>query len=98
MISPTPEELVQVRDGARISGMLPYLEDYVERQIHIVEMRVFDQSDKGTLTPDGAVSAWMEVKALRRMVRSMKQKGRVGVSIGERVMPKTLEETSNGDQ
>ena len=78
-------EAEKVTQATRLYGMQPYVQDYVNRKIHIIEMRVFLLSDKGDLTPEAALAAWMEVKALRRFLNTVQQDINAGTTAAERM-------------
>jgi hypothetical protein len=77
------EALGSIREGARLQGMLPHLEEYIDRQKNRLVNEVSQKLADGKLTPETAMYAWMEYVSLNRMLRSMASKIRVGVSAGE---------------
>ena len=76
---PTAEDMQLAAEAVRFREIMPWIESYVDRRVGIIEHNVFNASDNGVLTEDSAVAAWMEVKALRRMVRTLHQKINLGV-------------------
>lgn len=81
----TPTKLAKVQDVSVLSNFLPYIHREVDSLIHAVENRVFRELREGTLTPEAAMSAWMEVNALRQLSGRFDTRVRVGVSVGEEV-------------
>lgn len=77
-------ELGIISDGARLQGFLPYLEDAVKQMEAGLEGRIFQLLDKGELTPDLALYAWMEKLAYRRLLRKFDQKVRSGQHLGQK--------------
>lgn len=82
-----PSDLSKVTEGAYLASLLPYLEGEVERQENLIIRRVIGMHEKGELTPDGALSAWMELIALRKLLKGLDTRVRVGQSAAERVAP-----------
>lgn len=76
-------ELSHIREGARLQGMLPHLEEFVERQKNRLVNEVTQKLQDGKLTPETAMYAWMEFVSLNRMLKSMASKIRIGISAGE---------------
>lgn len=72
-----------IAEGARLSGMLPYLEQYIDKLERTLENKVFARLDKGELTPEEAMFAWQEKLILRRLVRHFTQQTRIGLAVAD---------------
>lgn len=77
-------DLGRIAAGAKLAGLLPYLEAEVDRMDRALENRVYDLINKGALTPEAAFMAWLEKKTLRAFVTRLRQKVNMGQSVGER--------------
>lgn len=88
-----PEELAEIRNGARVANMLPYVEDEIERMQKTLKTKTFELVRKGELTPERAVHAWMELYSYDRLLRTFRTKVKMGESAGE----KTATELKIGD-
>ncbi len=82
---PTPEALSTVRDGARITGALPYIEVELDKMRVAVERRVFQAIRDGTLSGDAAVAAWQELNAYNLLIRRLRQQVAIATSVGKNV-------------
>lgn len=83
----TPKDLGLIREGVRLQGFLPYLEDAVSKMEGQLEGRVFRLLDEGKLTPELALMAWMEKLAYRRLIRKFDQQVRIGQAVGAASAP-----------
>ena len=72
MTQPTAEELALAHEAARLAGILPEIEGFLGRMQRAVETRTLIALDKGLLTPDQALYAWMEVGTLRKLLGKFK--------------------------
>lgn len=70
-----------IAEAARLSGMLPYLEQYIDKLEHTLETKIYQKLDKGELTPDQALFAWQEKLILRRLIRHFTHQTRIGQTI-----------------
>lgn len=77
-------DLASMVTGARLSGMMPYLEEQLEKQIDGCIARMDRLLTDGKLTPELAQMAWIELLSYRRLNRNLKQKVLIGVSAAER--------------
>lgn len=78
-----PEDIYAIQEGARLANFLPYLRDFVEKQVTQVENRVMAALETGKLTPEAALYCWMEVRSYRKLLRGMDQRVQVGSEIGK---------------
>ena len=77
------EDLSAIREGAALSGVLPYLEEALNSMEDQLEGRVFASLNEGTLTPELALYAWMEKQSYRRLMRRFNQKVQIGLSVSQ---------------
>ena len=85
MIDPT--DLGVIRDGARLAGFLPYLQDELIKMEEAAVVRIDQLMTQGKLTPELSQMAWIELLSYRRLRRRLEQRVRIGVSVGERNAP-----------
>ena len=83
-VQPTPDQLGQIRTGAEMANMLPYIKVEAEGRMHGVQNRVFMAIAQGKLTPELAMTAWHEMAAYRNMLKSYETHVKVGVSLAEK--------------
>lgn len=76
--------LSQAIDGARLAGMLPYLEAELLAMEAACVTRMDRMMQDGKLTPELSQMAWIELIGYRRLRRRLQQKVRIGTSIGEK--------------
>lgn len=74
----------EVRDGARLAGFMPYLDAELTSMTDQLVMKTLMALNSGTLTPDLALHAWMELNAYTRLLKRFQQKVQVGLSVGQR--------------
>lgn len=77
MNGPTPDELADIRAVARINNFLPDIKAMVDRRVEQITSKVMQEVNTSTLTPDKAYSAWYEVAAYRKMLKSFDVKTKV---------------------
>lgn len=78
-----PEALQAIREGAEISAMKPYIDSELGSMQRAVVSSVLAAINKGCLTPEMALSKWMEYIAYVKLNQRIEQKVRVGQSVGE---------------
>lgn len=81
---PTPEEMRTIADGARMAHMLPYIKESIERQLDVIQTRVYAAIANGSFTPEMAVTAWHEMAANRNMLKRYSTKVTLGINAAER--------------
>lgn len=81
------DQLGAVQDAVRLMGFLPYLQKEVDGMAKAVENRVFTSITQGTFSPDQAYQAWLEVHAMKRMVKRLETQVKVGQSQGAKATP-----------
>lgn len=69
-------------EGARLSGFAPYLESYIAKAKDRIEAKALKLLEAGTLTPELALYAWMEVSIYRKVLMQFQQRVRLGISAG----------------
>lgn len=80
---PSPEELYTIRLGAEIQQFKPYMDNEIAVMQKAVVSSVLAAVNSGTLTPDIAMSKWMEYIAYQKLSQKFDQRINVGVSIGK---------------
>ena len=75
------EEFANIKQGVVLEGFMPYLEMEVEKMVKGLENKTFSAINAGTLTPEVALSAWMERYALKRLLTSFEQRINVGQTV-----------------
>ncbi len=85
-------DLATALDGARLHGMMPYLEAELRKMEEACLVRMDGLMTQGKLTPELAQMAWIELIGYRRLRRRFAQKVAMGISIGQNTAP-----TFNGE-
>jgi hypothetical protein len=91
-----PSDASSIRDQAYIAEMLPFIQAETDKAIAALETRVFQQLRENTLTPDMALTAWMQKAAHLDVVRRLNTRVRVGTSIAERNLDVLNQGVTNG--
>lgn len=78
--------LSEVRDGARIANSMPFITAELEHMDRMLEARVFQALDDGTLTPDGALEAWQTKRAHKRLLKNLQTKVQLGIAAAASVV------------
>lgn len=81
-LAPKPEELSAIRFGAELSNFKPYLDTEVASLQKAVVSSVLSAVNAGTLTPEMAMSKWMEFISYTKLNQKLSQRIQVGVSVG----------------
>jgi len=84
---PSPIELAQAVDAAKLRALMPYLEAELAPLMAQVEMKAADLYQKGELVGERAVQLWAEYLAYRRILRRADQTVRFGTSVGASIGP-----------
>lgn len=82
-MSVSPETLAALSDGARLAGALPYVRAELEALERAVENRVYSALERGELSAEAANAAWIEKASLRRLLKRLEAKVRMGTAAGE---------------
>lgn len=77
----TSEDLAHIRTGAELSQMAPYVNSEVAGLQKAVVSAVLHAVNEGTLTPEMALSKWMEYIAYLKLNQKFSQRVAVGNSI-----------------
>lgn len=75
------EDLAQIRTGAELSQMAPYVNSEVAGLQKAVVSTVLHAVNEGTLTPEMALSKWMEYIAYVKLNQKFSQRVAVGNSL-----------------
>lgn len=78
---PTPEELLDLSEGAKLASLREPLSQDLETLKKQVYNKVFTAISKGELTENLAVQAWHEVHAYHRIQQKINQRVKVGQSV-----------------
>lgn len=81
-VMPSPEDLGLIRHGAEVAQMKPFLDAEIISMQKAVVSSVLTAVNSGTLTPDIALSKWMEYVAYQKLTQRFDQRIRVGASVG----------------
>lgn len=84
------EDLSAMRTGVELAAMKPYIDAEVDAMQRAVVNNVHQMVNDGTLTPEIALSKWMEYIAYRKLNQKFLQKINIGHSIGTTVDMKSL--------
>lgn len=82
------EDIGKVNDLIIVNQVYPYVESEVLAMVKSVEARTFAKIEKGELTPEAAMAAWMEKLAYVRLLKRFKTRKAIGVSAAEQVYGK----------
>jgi hypothetical protein len=77
------EDLAAIRQGAELQSMKPYFDAEIANLQRAVVSSVLSAVNRGELTPEMALSKWMEYIAYAKLDQKLGQKIRVGQSIGQ---------------
>lgn len=80
---PTPAEILDLRQAAKLSSLVPVLSDDIAAMRHTIDMRAFEAIRKGTLTADQALSLWHEAHAAHRLLKRFEDHARTAASVTE---------------
>lgn len=81
---PTPDELAEIRQIARINNFMPDIQALSDKRIESITNRVMLAISQGELTPEAAFSAWHEVSAYRKMLKSLTVKTKIGPQLAKK--------------
>lgn len=79
---PTAEDIGAIRQGAELNAVKPYLDNEIAGMQRAVVSSVLNAVNKGELTPEMAMSKWMEYIAYYKMSQKVEQRIAVGASVG----------------
>lgn len=85
MIGPTPDQLKEISNSAKFSAFLPYLREEIDRLKKNVEARVFAALRNDTFSPVMADSAWREIYAFDRLLKSFETRVTMAEAAGHRL-------------
>lgn len=80
---PTPMEIAAAQTAARLQGVMPYLQDEIGKMEAQVKMRAFNAIRDGKLTPDLAISLWMEAHAVQMLHVRLRTKSIIGAQTAD---------------
>lgn len=76
-MTPSPDELEEIRMVARINNFLPDMRAVADKRIASITARVMQEINQSTLTPEAAFSAWHEVSAYKKMLKTFDVKTKI---------------------
>jgi len=76
------DDLNAIRQGAELQNLKPYMDTEIGGMQKAVVSFVLSAVNKGELTPDMALSKWVEYIAYFKLSQKIDQRIRVGQSIG----------------
>lgn len=71
-------------EGARLAGILPYLNEALNKLESVVDTKMYTLMNKNELTPEVALYAWQEKHVLHKLRKSFNSKVRLGEAVAER--------------
>lgn len=77
-----PQTLIRSRAGARVSGMLPYVEAEIAQMAKALDNRMFAAAANGELTSEMAMAGWMERWACQKLLKHFQTIVRMGTGEG----------------
>lgn len=72
--TPSMHELADLREASTVNTMLPAIEAAVGKMSDTVKHRAFAAIQKAELTPEMAVSYWMELYSNERLLKNLRTK------------------------
>lgn len=76
------EDLGAIRVGAEMQAVKPYIDSEIEGMKKAVVSSILQKVNDGSLTPDVALSKWVEYVAYIKLQQKYEQRIRMGQSIG----------------
>jgi hypothetical protein len=67
MTDPTPAQLAELRQAAKLSSSLPEINVEIDKMIKTLTTSVYQAIRKGELTPTEALAYWMEMYSYERL-------------------------------
>jgi len=78
------DKLSNVREVAFLAEVKPYLDKEIEALERALDNRTYQALDRGELTPQRALEAWIEKVSYHRISRKIQQQITMGQAAGER--------------
>ena len=76
--------LASIRNVSFLKEILPMLQAQVDEMVRALENRVFTDLNRGELTPEKALEAWIEKLSYRKLIGKLEQKLKIGQFEGEK--------------
>lgn len=80
--SPNPQDLQAIRHGAELANIKPYLDVEIQAMQKAIVSNILSNVNAGTLTPEIAMSKWMEYIAYQKLNNKFEQRIQIGQSVG----------------
>lgn len=77
MSAPTENDVDLLRSISRLNGFLPELRTVLDKKMNMILYRTCGEIDRGELTQERAFSAWHEVAAYMKVLRTFDKKARI---------------------
>ena len=81
----SPDELARLRVAADLDSVMPTLNDEIAQMRNSTEVKVYRAIAEGELTPEEALSYWMEMYAYRRLETRIKEKASQASQVTETI-------------
>lgn len=78
-------DLSAIRIGAELQNMKPYMDSEIAGMQKAVVSFILAAVNNGTLTPDIALSKWVEYISYQKLGMKLEQRIRIGQSVGAQV-------------
>jgi hypothetical protein len=81
MNKPTDKELADMRSAAKLASSFPEIEHEIDGMSRSTMLSVFADIRNGTLTPDKAMSYWMEMYSYSRLIKRFETKAALATKV-----------------
>lgn len=78
-------KLTSVREGARLLGVLPYIEAEVSKILYQIDTKAYRLLDADDLDPDLALQLWIEKRSAVKLLKRFEQIIAVGQATGAEI-------------
>lgn len=78
------EELSIIRHGAELQNMKPYMDNEISSMQKAVVSFILAAVNNGTLTPEIAMSKWVEYVSYQKLGQKIDQRIRMGQDMGQK--------------
>lgn len=83
------------RERVYLQEAIPYIEDVTNQMLVLTQVRVFKALTAGTLTPQDALNAWVEVYTSHELMRKLRKQAIGEVSEAEQALQRQLRTTNS---
>lgn len=71
-----------IQQGARFINILPEIENFLNSMEDALERKVYAALDKGELTPQAALNAWIEKRTMQQLYTKFAQRVKMAQTMG----------------